>query len=248
MSFTLTDLRTRVYNNIGRDDIPNTASGLIDTWINDAQRQICRAHNFAFMETKATQDTTDEQRNYALPTAGDSNWTKVPSSTTLRYKAEINCFLLNADSCRVPLIKGYRQHIEDRPEYRDTTNYGRPRHYSIQRGYLDLEPAPDHGCNSDTAWVIHFEYYGFLADLTVLSSSNGLTNDYPDVIETLATSLGFKYIFEAEKADFWEMKARGLIQDMITEDMVNKHGTIELGMEPRDGSGMYPRSRRLYCD
>ncbi len=45
----------------------NTAK--IYEFINKAQREICRRHNFTFMEQEVTQDTTDEQRSYALPTA-----------------------------------------------------------------------------------------------------------------------------------------------------------------------------------
>ena len=83
----LSDIRTRVAQNINRDDIPDTNGGLIDRWINDAQRRICQSHNFQLMETEADADTVDEQVNYALPIA---------SGTDLRFKSEISCELIDA--------------------------------------------------------------------------------------------------------------------------------------------------------
>lgn len=246
MSFTLSDLRTRVANNIDRDDVPDTAGGLIDRWINDAQRRVCRAHNFAFMEAHVTRDTSDETRAYSLPTAGDSDWTEIDSGTVLRYRAEINCELINSDSYRVPLTKKYKQDIEDDPRYRDTEGYGTPKCYSMQNGKLHLEPPPNHSSNSDEAWTIDFEYYGFLADLSSDSDNNDLTNNYPDVVEAFATSCAFRYVLEFDTGKAWERDGIDLVNEMVIEDNRNKHGNIEVGMQPRRGSGMYPNQRKGY--
>lgn len=241
MSVTRSDLRTRIAANINRDDVPDTADGLIDRWTNDAMRRVCRAHNFAFMEAHATRDTSDETRAYSLPTAGDTDWTEIDSGTVLRYRAEINCELINWDACRVPLTKKYKQDIEDDSRYKDTEGYGTPKCYSIQQDKLHLEPPPDHDSNNEEAWTIDFEYYGFLADFTSDTDHNSLTDNYPEVVEFLATALGFKYAREWDRARDYENDAKALIAEMLIEDNRNKYGNIEEGMQPRAGSGMYPR-------
>jgi len=229
----LSDIRTKVADNLNRDDIPDETGGRIDDWINDAKRVICRTHNFAFMETEITASTVDEQQAYSLP----------DGTNALRFKSEISCELINADACRVPLIKKNKQDLEDMRRYRDTEGYGTPRYYAIQYGQIHLFPAPDHGANNDTAWTLNLEYYGYLDDLSEDTDTDDLIDGFPEVVEALATARGFRFSHEYDKAAQWKADAMAMIFDMVKEDVVMKYGTLEEGMEPRAGSGTYPRTR-----
>jgi len=228
----LSTIRTKVANIVNRDDIPDTAGGLIDGWINDAQRRVCRAYNFAFMESEATASTVDEQQNYALPTA---------SGDDLRFKSEISLELVNSYSYRVGLKRLYKQDLERKAEYLDTTDYGEPRYYSIQKGQIYLFPTPDHTSNAETAWTLNLEYYGYLDDLSEDTDSNDLVSYHPDALVALASADAFRYAHEEEKAEYWESKGKNYIEEMIREEQVNTHGNLEEGMEPEDGAGTSPR-------
>ena len=183
----LSDIRTRVASNINRDDIPDTAGGLIDRWINDSQRRICRAHNFTFMESEADTTLVVDQRNYALPTG---------SGTDLRFKAEISLEIISANSQRQRLKRIFKQDAEKRDEYISTVKSGTPRNYSIQKGQIYLYPLPA------TALTMNLEYYGFLDDLSDDTDTNDFIDDYPEAAEALATAFGYRYAFEEERANY----------------------------------------------
>jgi hypothetical protein len=229
------DVRTRVAGNINRDDIPDSSGGKIDQWINDAQREICRVHDFGFMETEATVPTVDGQQSYELPDG---------SGTELRFKTEINCELINASNGRVDLIKIHKQDAEKRVEYEDSTESGTPRHYAVQYKQLHFYPAPAHASNSNTAWTVNFEYYGYLDDLSADADTNDLIANYPEVVEAAATAAGFRYVGEFDRATYWRAIFKEGLAEMISEDNIVKYGTLEEGMAPRAGAGTYPRKRR----
>ncbi len=222
---TLSDIRTRVAANINRDDIPDTGGGLIDRWINDAQRRICRAHNFTFMESEADTTLVVDQRNYGLPTS------------SLRFKTEISLEIISSNNDRQRLKRIFKQDAEKRDEFISTTKSGTPRNYSIQKGQIYLYPKPA------TALTMNLEYYGFLADLSTDAGTNDLLDNYPEVVETLATAFGLRYALEEERADYWESKAQAMVLEMVKEDNSNKYGNIEEGMEPEAGGATYPRDR-----
>jgi hypothetical protein len=226
----LSDIRTRVANNIDRDDIPDTAAGLIDRWINDAQRRVCRAHNFTFMESEADTTLVVDQRNYSLPTG---------SASALRFKSEISMEIILTNSHRQKLKRIFKQDAEKREEFTDTTGSGTPRSYAIQKGQIYLYPKPN------KALTMNIEYYGFLATLSTDAGTNDLMDDYPEVVEALATAFGFRYVYEEERADFWENKAMALVQEMIKENDQNVYGNIEEGIEPESGASTYPRDKFL---
>ncbi len=226
----LSDIRTRVATDINRDDVPDTAAGLIDRWINDAQRRICRAHPLSFMETEADTTLVVDQRNYALPTG---------SGTDLRFRNEISLEIISAGSDRIRLKRIFKQDAEKKSEFISTTKTGTPRKYSIQKGQIYLYPTPSE------ALTMNIEYYGFLADLSADTDTNDLIDDYPEVVEILATSFGLRYVQEEERADYWEGKATALVNEMIKEDNNNKYGNMMEGMAPESGAGTFPRSREV---
>ncbi|KKL25347.1 hypothetical protein LCGC14_2406210, partial [marine sediment metagenome] len=51
------------------------------------------------------------------------------------------------------------------------------------------------------------------------------------------------YVFEEERANYWEQKATALVNEMIKESQSNKFGNLEEGMEPEPGAGTWPRNR-----
>jgi len=230
----LSSIRTRVVKNVDRDDIPDANGGLVDQWINDAQRSIARAYNFAFLESEATASTVDGQQNYQLPTSDGAE---------LRWKSEISCELINKSSYRVTLSRIFKQDAEQRVRFQNTADSGTPTHYAIQKGQIYLFPKPDHSANGGSAWTINLEYYGYLDDLDSDTDTNDLVANYPEILEAFATASAFDYVYEEEKASYWKNKAAGLIQDMVAEDISNQYGTIEEGMQPGDGAGTFPPSR-----
>ena len=225
----MSDVRSRISNNLNRDDITDVQ---LLIWINDSQRRICRSHNFAFMETEADTSLVVNQRNYALPTASGSD---------LRFKAEISLEIIRADSDRQRLKKIYKPNAEWKDEYIDTTEQATPRNYSIQKGQIYLYPIPD------AVLTMNLEYYGFLDDLVDDSDTNTLIDDYPEVIEALGTSFGFRYAFEEERADYWEKKAVSMVNEMVKEESDNTFSNLEEGIEPEKGAGTSPR-RNLISD
>jgi len=224
---SLSDIRTRVEENLDRDDLTDTQ---LNRWINDAQRFICRAHNFSFMETECTSSTVDGQRSYALPDD---------------FKSEINCELIDSDDYRVPLTKAHKQDIENKWRYRDTDDPGEPRHYAIQDGQIHLYPEPGHSDNDDTAWTINFEYYGYLDDLSGDSDTNDLIDNHPEVVELIATAYGFRYDHDHEKYRVWLNDGVGMLQAMIQADNTQKFGSLEEGMAPAPGSSMGAGATRV---
>lgn len=225
---SLSDIRTRVANNIDRDDVPDSNGGLIDRWINDSQRRICRAYNFAFMESEADTTLVIGQRNYALPTASGSD---------LRFKTEISLEIIGSDGDRIRLKRIFKQDAEWKDRFISTTDTETPRNYAIQKGQIYLYPIPD------KELTMNLEYYGFLDDLSSDSDTNDLINDYPEVIEALATAFGYRFIFEEERADYWESKANGMVGEMIKETNDNTFANMEGGIEPEHGAGTSQRRR-----
>jgi hypothetical protein len=90
---------------------------------------------------------------------------------------------------------------------------------------------------------MNLEYYGYLDDLVEDTDTNNLIDDYPETIEAFATSSGFRYSFEEERADYWEGKGGTLVQEMVKESNDNTFTNIEEGIEPEKGAGTTPRRR-----
>lgn len=222
----------------------------VNSFINDAQRWVCKGsiilpgilfnHNFSFLKQEVTRSTTTQIQTYSLPVASDSNWAIVPANGTVRrFKAEANsCELINSESYRLPLIKQFKNNLEQKREFRNTLGYGIPSYYCIDGDYLWLYQIPDHSFNSDTAFTINFEFYGYLADLSADDDSNVLTNNFPDVLELKATALGFRFGFDPEKAEYFEGKAKEKLAEMISEDQQRTLTGLEEGMQPDEGQSL----------
>jgi hypothetical protein len=224
----LSDIRTRIANNVNRNDIPDSAGGLIDRWINDSQRQICRSYNFSFMETETTTTTVEDQTSYSLPDG---------TGTTLRFKSEISLELIEPVSLdRKPLKKTTKQDAE---RVFRTNKSGRPKQYAIQQKAIFFYPTPT--SNSSNNWTVNIEYYGYLADLSADTDTNDLVDDFPEVLEYLGTAMALRYVMEEERAEFWESKFKQYLSGMVQESDNDRYGTQELGARPEPGAGAFPQ-------
>jgi hypothetical protein len=187
------------------------------------------------MKQQVTQDTTDDQRGYALPTAGDTDWADAAAGTVRKYKSDISLELINNDAYRVPLTKRHKQDIELDSDFKDTEANGKPTAYCIAEGNIELYKLPHSDSNDDVDFTMNFEFYGYLADLSGDSDTNTITNDYPEVLEYGATALGFRFGHDIEMAEYYEGKMYEILGEMISTDQIEEYGTIETGLQPQDG-------------
>lgn len=227
----LSDIRTRIANNVNRSDIPDTNGGKIDQWINDSQRQICRMYNLSLMETETQTTTVADQTSYTIPDG---------TGTTLRFKTEISLELIEPSSSdRKPVKKTTKQDAERK--FR-TNKSGRPTEYAIQQKAIFLYPTPSD--NSGNNWTVNIEYYGYLDDLSADGDTNDLVDDFPESLEYLGTAMALRYAMEEERAEYWEGKFKEYLGGMIQEADNDRFGTQELGMRPEPGAGAYPQPRQ----
>ena len=211
-----------------------------DIYINQAQKWACRGtiimpdfkiinYNFSWLKTEVTASTVNEQRRYALP-AGDSD--------PLKFKSEISCELINCNNKRIPLQRRFKRDIENDSSYRDTTAKGTPKCYAVDDFDLWLYPLPDHSNNSNSAWTINLEYYGYLEDMSDDDDTNTLTNDYNELLEYGATEMGFRYGRDTEEAEYWRALKEKYFMEMILADQQLEFTGIEEGMQPLGGTGL----------
>lgn len=191
------------------------------------------------MKQEVEQDTVDEQRKYAVPTADDSDWTEVESGTVWRFKDEVAegpLELIDAGNSRVALRKRMKTQIESDSKFSDLDDSGTPSDYCIDQGYIWLYHKPDHGANSDSAWTMNLEQYGFLPDLSGDSDTNTVTDDYDEVLEYGATALGYRFGMDIEQAEYWEGQMKKIFDEMVNADITKELASIEGGMEPEKGN------------
>lgn len=220
MSVTLSTLITRIQANwpsgFHSDDLTDA---VITRYINDVQRELCKAHNFAFMKQEVTRDTSDEIQKYILPTAGDSDWTEVlTGATILRFKRDISLELINSQDYRVPLTKLHKQLLEDKKVLAKETGTGIPRYYDVDQKRIWLYKIPKHSYNSDEAWTMNFEFFGYLADLSGDDAHNELTDFHTLVLEYGATARGFAFAKDWVAYGRWQQLALDIFAQMVDED------------------------------
>lgn len=213
-------------------------------FINKAQREICRRHNFKFMEQEVTRNTVDVQRSYSVPTAGDGNWTEINSGKVRKYKSEISCELIDTNSHRVELTKFRKSELERRREFHDTSASGKPKAYCISSDYIELWEKPNHASNSGSAWAINFEFHGYLADLSDDSDTNEIVSQYPLALEYHATAQGFRYGYDMDLAEYYEGKFEGIFSGMLLEDETERASAVREQMHPIPGQSLGGDNRR----
>jgi len=228
---SLVTLRNRVSAALDRDDLSNTD---LNRFINDAQRLICRSHNFDFMQTHVTATTVNYQQAYALPDGTDAR----------RFKQDIRVELENSSQYRIPLIRRTLRDLDDdpaftvRPDGTSDDGCGTPSHYAISNNTLYLYKAPDHASNDDTAWTIHIAYYGYLDDLTTDDDTNRLVDEYPELVAAYAIGFGFQHVWEEERAAYWLNLAGEMLRSAAKSDRAHQFAGIETGFEPGYGQSL----------
>lgn len=233
----LSQLRSRVSDKLEATNWADITSSVINNWINEAQRWVCRGvvfvgekqiqHNFSFLETELEADTVDGQRRYDLPAA---------TGSVRAFKQEINVELIDSSSYRKTLIKLDKKEIEDRKKFQDTTAKGTPSHYCIQQNDIWLFPLPDHSINNDTAFKINLDYYGWLTDLSADDDTNVLLTDNYEVVEFKAIALGMEWQKDA-LASYFNQKADQALYELVLDDIAKTSGE-ERGMRPDTGQGI----------
>lgn len=219
MSTALSTIVTQAQSNFPSgfhaDDLTTT---VLTRYANDLQRELCRAHNFAWMKQEVTRDTADETQKYTLPTAGDTDWTDILETTVLRFKRDISLELINSQEYRVPLIKLHKQILEDKKILAKETGKGTPRYYDVDQDRIWLYKIPKHVYNSGEAWTMNFEFFGYLADLAA-GGNNVLTNKHPLVLEYGITARGFAFAKDWTAFAKWKQFALDIFAQMIDEDI-----------------------------
>lgn len=242
-TFGLTDnslsvIRTRIEAHLPTgyfSDVLTTAK--LTEVINKVLRRICRKHDFMGMSKLFSTETTDETRTISLPDGSTSYW---------RYKKDISVELVNADSRRIPLTCRDKESIENDLGHMDTTDAGIPSEYAIARQAIWLFPLPDHGQNSDSAWTVNINYYGYPPDLSNDSDTNFITDGCPEVLEYGALAECLELGKDFEEAAYWRAKYDSVLQELIEEDDAAQHGPLEQGFVPvfQNSVGFMPSGSR----
>lgn len=218
LSTIVTQAQANFPSGFHEDELTTT---VLTRYANDLQRELCRAHNFAFMKQEVTRSTVNVTQKYSVPTAEASGttWTEVlAGSTILRFKRDISLELINSQSYRVPLIKLHKQLLEDKKILAKETGTGTPRYYDVDQDRIWLYQIPDHSYNADTAWTMNLEFFGYLADLAV-GGNNVLTNKHSLVLEYGITARGFAFAKDWASFNRWKQLALDIFSQMIEEDL-----------------------------
>jgi hypothetical protein len=197
--------------------------------INEAQKEVCRVHNFAWMKRETTQSTVNGQQRYDLPDGAtdDGNGVRV-----WRFKQDISCELVDHDGQRVPLTCALKNDLENDGSFADTSDSGIPSHYTIDSFDLWLFLPPDHGDNNNEAWTINLEYFGYLPELSESLTTNFLTDHCDDLLKFGGLALAFELGHDHDEADYWRDKFKEVLGELIEEDLNSVHGPIETGLTP----------------
>jgi len=231
LSTIVTQAQANFPSGFHEDDLTAT---VLTRYANDLQRELCRAHNFAFMKQEVTRDTGDETQKYTVPTAEASGttWTEViAGSTILRFKRDISLELINSQEYRVPLIKLHKQILEDKKILAKETGKGIPRYYDVDQDRIWLYKIPDHSFNANVAWTMNLEFFGYLADLAA-EGNNVLTNKHSLVLEYGITARGFAFAKDWTSFNRWKQLALDIFSQMIEEDTDLQLSGMEEGMFP----------------
>jgi hypothetical protein len=196
------------------------------------------------MRQEVYRNTVDLTQKYAVPTAGDSNWTDVDAGTVRKFKAERSCWLKMSDGYRSQLRRLFKTSIEEDSYFDNTAGYGIPQAYYVDASYIALFEKPAHSYNSNTAFVIYLLFYGYLADLSDSNTSNIISATWPEILEYGATALGFRFAQDKEKYGEWMADAMAIYAQMVKTDQEAELAAVEEGMQPAAGQSLGARPRK----
>lgn len=207
---TISEIETAVKLRLNRnvDEVNNN----VRTWANLRQRLILRPCNFSFLLTAGSATTpVASTRGYGLPND---------------FKNEATLWLEISDD-RIPLEMRTQRELFD---HYKTTDEGQTKYYTLTETQYLIFPLPDSGTVSNGEYYL--DYYRYLANFgTDDSTTNYLTDNYPDVLIAAMVAEGFSVLGQAKEAILWEQKL-ALLQDQLMKDDAERQLPMNPILEP----------------
>ena len=200
-------------NKTQRGTIP-TDAGLIagaKGWVNSCQREICRQHNFSFLQsTNADIYTVNGTQSYSLPT---------------NFKVFVEKGVIFVDGTTKNTLIRWGEDAENK--YPKTDTKGEPTNYWLWEDKIWLYPIPD------AVYTIKTKSYNYLPDLSLDGDTNKITLKHYQVLIDGACVKGCLWL--QEEASLWEQKYQMGLAEMIRENnrTVNKDKNIIMKIRVR---------------
>jgi len=210
---TASQIWARVKLNLNRTD--EGIDDRIKEWVNDRQHTICREFNFHFTEIEQEAETVSGQRSYKFADIAPA------------YKEELKVDLKTSAGKWLHLKKSEVRDLEQRKQFKDTTETGTPTHYYVWQDAFYLFPIPD------KAYTLNLKYFSYLTDLSTGTDTNGLTIHYPNVLIYAATGEGFAYFEDNEATMKYETKYANELRKMISQQVNRSYANLDLQIKPR---------------
>lgn len=197
----LGELRAIVLDNLERAaSDTNVQAANADRWINNTIRKtFCTRYNWDAMESTYSINTVAGQELYPYPSA----LTKDIKQLAIR---------LSTGGIYMPL----REDSEDQLDHNipATTIGGIPKGWARSGTSIRLRPVP-----SNSNMRIRARVWDYPTPLTDASATNYWTLQHDDLIEDLATGLGFRWLGDFERFTALMQAGMGELQQRIIEDM-----------------------------
>lgn len=175
MAYDLLNLRTAVRNKMQDDEFPDH---VLNQFINDANRWICNAKRWRFMETTFSGTVASGSPSYQLPTD---------------FQAAVSLRLVDPDGvARYIDYADYAQFDQDYPDPTATPN-ATPRTWYIFGKTLSLFPAPD------TSYTMEIRYLKSPTEMTTDTQKP----DVPEEFQELVVLAAFKRA--AQRSDNYDI-------------------------------------------
>lgn len=166
---------------VNRPDLTSDGSTIYDQFLNDAQREICRLHSFAWMRTTAQVQITGGNANVALP-ATFKELTR--EKTPVHLVDTLSGIETPVDIWSLEKLKRFlRQFL--------SLNNSVAIDWSSEPPKLSIGQALVSGSQPLTYNVSH---YAYLTDLSGSNTSNPLTIQFPEMLLAKAKALAFEAI------------------------------------------------------
>ena len=197
----LGELRAIVLDNLERAaSDTNVQSNNADRWINNVIRKsFCTRHNWDAMEATYSINTVSGQELYPFP----SPQTKDVKQLALR---------LDSSSLYMPM----REDSEDQLDWNIpvTSVGGIPKGWCRAGAGIRIRPVP-----SSSNFRLRARVWDYPTPLTDASATNYWTLQHDDLIEDMATALGFRWLGDFERYNALLQAAMNELQVRITDDM-----------------------------
>lgn len=203
---TYAELQTSVADFLNRDDL----TSVIPTFVRLAESRIDRDLRHYRQEKRSTAQL-------------NSQYSAIPTD----YLSTIRIQILDGSTSAIEPIST-AQMLQLRDDNYDQT--GRPTHYALTAGGLELYPTPDQAYN--ISWV----YYGRVAALSVSNTTNWLLTEAPDayLYGTLVHSA--PYLKDDAKIAVWDSLYKAAMDNLNSTSQDAKYGGSGLTMKTRRGA------------